>query len=183
MQVAYLSGLSPNADLVETMISSLPPRVDILLTCDWPQGFARELPSSPPSTVNQEWGNELVASCVSAAAPRYHFAASHGIFFSRAPYISPPSNRRATAVATRLICLGAVGTDARWVYACGPTPSAHMSEQELAHAPGATSSPFVKLDVAQMEAALPPMAQPQQSVENVLFKRNRCVKLAVRLCL
>lgn len=68
----------------------LSPRIgvfDMLLTCEWPSGFAKSLPSAPPSPVQVGWGTQAVAQLVTAAAPRYHFCGAQNVFYARPPYV------------------------------------------------------------------------------------------------
>eukprot|EP00698_Gefionella_okellyi_P021936 TRINITY_DN719_c0_g1_i1.p1 TRINITY_DN719_c0_g1~~TRINITY_DN719_c0_g1_i1.p1 ORF type:complete len:551 (+),score=110.61 TRINITY_DN719_c0_g1_i1:123-1775(+) len=175
LQVAYLSGLSPSKQQLDALDRSCFSRqVDVLMTCDWPQNFANELPVPPPLPL-QSWGIESVAQAAHLAAPRYIFCGTHDVFYQRAPYITPPSASRRAAVATRLVTIAALGnTTQKWLYACGPTPAALLSEPELANAPGATASPFApRLSAEEIEAEMARDAPPAYNAEQQQQQRKR----------
>lgn len=131
LKIAFLSGTSTNGDddqndksadhrytqddikaLKSTpMPMSAPPGVDILLTYDWPKDVEKGSKSKiTPSATSQQ-----AAEVAAALKPRYHFAASEGIFFEREPYknitgFGPPDERPADH-ASRFIGMGCALND------------------------------------------------------------------------
>uniref|UniRef100_A0A0R3UBG9 ZP domain-containing protein n=1 Tax=Mesocestoides corti TaxID=53468 RepID=A0A0R3UBG9_MESCO len=58
--------------------------VDLLLTCQWPKFV---VPSDDPiSTKVDDKASVCVAHIAKSVKPRYHFAATNGIFYERKPY-------------------------------------------------------------------------------------------------
>lgn len=89
-------------------------------------------------------GSEAAAELAQVARPRYHFAASGGVFHQRAPYMN--RDLGAGAHATRFIGLAAVGNagKAKWAHALQVQPAAQMSQAELCTRPeGCSESPYM----------------------------------------
>lgn len=85
---------------------SVPPGVDILLTYDWPKNVEK----GSKSNITPNATSEQIAEVAAALKPRYHFAASEGIFFEREPYKNVtgfgPPNERPAEHASRFIGIG-----------------------------------------------------------------------------
>ena len=133
-------------ELAKGDLESLAGDVDLLLTCEWPDGVLRALPADQASVPGMQ-----PAACAAAAAdlaalarPRYHFAGGQGVFYARAPYASPDLG--AGPRATRFIGLAHVGNAAKqkFLHALALAPSAAQTPEQLSAVPeGATASPFV----------------------------------------
>ncbi|KAK3835889.1 MAG: CwfJ C-terminus 1-domain-containing protein-like protein, partial [Linnemannia elongata] len=104
--------------------------VDIFLSHEWPVGINKLVgPTLPPTDLPPSTFSHPVANAVSALQPRYHFAASSGKFWERAPY----KNVNGAEHATRFIALGDVGNKnkQRWFYAFNLVPLATVSDDVL----------------------------------------------------
>ncbi len=120
--------------------------VDVLLTSDWPLGFATNVPKqSAPGSLGDlaKVGAGPVAGLADAVCPRYHFVGGrqHALHYQRPPYI----NSRVSHV-TRLISIAPVGNEAKQksMYAVQVQPAASLPRAELEAVPAdATASPFV----------------------------------------
>ncbi|KAF9144130.1 hypothetical protein BGX30_013668 [Mortierella sp. GBA39] len=118
--------------------------VDIFLSHEWPVGIDKLVgPTLPPPTdLPPSTFSHPVANVVSALQPRYHFAASSGKFWERAPY----KNVNGAEHATRFIALGDVGNKnkQRWFYAFNLVPLATVSDDVLKASvtPATTDSPL-----------------------------------------
>ncbi|RHY84040.1 hypothetical protein DYB26_015022 [Aphanomyces astaci] len=111
LHVAFLA----DPEAVQSFRSALTAQpVDLLITTDYPQGFdqlvsVEQIPSSLQRSI---------AEAVEMAVPRYHIAATHGLFYQRLPYVT---THGATRRVTRFIGLGQVGVspdkDKKWMHA------------------------------------------------------------------
>jgi len=75
--IAFISGILTSPAPV------LPTEVDILLTHEWPKDIQHLSSNKISSNVV---GSKFVADLAMYVRPRYHFAASEGIFLQREPY-------------------------------------------------------------------------------------------------
>ncbi|KAG0287303.1 hypothetical protein BGZ96_008780 [Linnemannia gamsii] len=118
--------------------------VDIFLSHEWPVGINKLVgPTLPPPTdLPPSTFSHPVANAASALQPRYHFAASSGKFWERAPY----KNVHGADHATRFIALGDVGNKnkQRWFYAFNLVPLATVPDDVLTASvtPTTTDSPL-----------------------------------------
>ncbi|KAI8373000.1 CwfJ C-terminus 1-domain-containing protein-like protein [Radiomyces spectabilis] len=127
-----------------------PAGVDILLTHEWPGGIETHSALKPASSLAT--CTTSVAQLAAVLKPRYHFAASEGVFYEREPYANAvgfggPEERPADHVS-RFIGLGdALNTSKqRWFYAFNLAPLSTVSADTLKTVPeNTTSSPFVEL--------------------------------------
>ncbi|KAI8362293.1 CwfJ C-terminus 1-domain-containing protein-like protein [Mortierella sp. GBAus27b] len=108
--------------------------VDIFLSHEWPLGITKAgnnstLTTPPPGDLAASTFSHPVAQAANEIQPRYHFAASSGQFWERAPY----KNTNGAIHATRFIALGDVGNKnkQRWFYAFNLVPLANASEDVL----------------------------------------------------
>ncbi|KAG0251811.1 hypothetical protein BGZ95_006806, partial [Linnemannia exigua] len=118
--------------------------VDIFLSHEWPAGINKLVGPTlpPPEDLPLSTFSHPVANAVSLLQPRYHFAASSGKFWERAPY----KNVHGAEHATRFIALGDVGNKnkQRWFYAFNLVPLANVGEDVLKASvtPTTTDSPL-----------------------------------------
>jgi hypothetical protein len=128
--------------------------VDALFTNQWPRGVtaALELPGGagagaaapPPRNPTRSSGTVTVAAVM--LRPRYHFAASEGVAWSRAPYSS-----QCAAHATRFVALAPVkmtkaAPAEKFLHALKISPMAGMGAAALgAVPPGTTRDPFASI--------------------------------------
>ena len=81
--------------------------VDLLLTCQWPRFI---VPSYDPLSEKVADQTSLcVAHIANSVKPRYHFAASNGIFYERKPYRNHRVLQEREKLVTRFIALAQVG--------------------------------------------------------------------------
>ncbi|KAJ1820605.1 hypothetical protein LPJ60_003107 [Coemansia sp. RSA 2675] len=119
------------------------PSVDVLLTYDWPYGVestdshssANSAPLAMHSACNK------VSFLSASIMPRYHFAASEGVFYERLPWkysdrIKVGRGQEAVAHFTRFIGLGSVNESERekerWFYAMNVSPLSYASQGKAA---------------------------------------------------
>ncbi|ETW09345.1 hypothetical protein H310_01717 [Aphanomyces invadans] len=138
LHVAFLA--DPSA--VHSFRSALTAQpIDILISTDYPQGFERlvSLEQVPPPL--QHVGLQSVAEAAEIAVPRYHIAATHGLFYQRLPYVT---SHGATRHVTRFIGLGQVGAspdkDKKWMHALNLDVLAPGSAVDIPA--GTTQSPY-----------------------------------------
>ena len=118
--------------------------VDVLLTNQWPRGITAALSSdaSPPQNAARSSGTVTVASAM--LRPRYHFAGTEGVSWTRAPYVS-----QATDYVTRFVALGCVAMQKgapKYLHALKITPMGDMPPAELTQGiDTATRDPFASI--------------------------------------
>jgi hypothetical protein len=116
--------------------------VDLLLTSDWPHHVAAALgaPPSPEAASASAQGAPCVAQLASLACPRYHAAATCGVFYARPPY------RNRAGGTTRFVALAHLGAQPaanKWLHALAVQPAARMSPAQLSAATAdMTASPY-----------------------------------------
>lgn len=115
--------------------------VDIFLSHEWPAGITKLVGGTTPAAPTDlplSTFSHPVANAVSMLQPRYHFAASSGQFWERAPY----KNVHGAEHATRFIALGDVGNKnkQRWFYAFNLVPLATVTEDVLKASVTATTT-------------------------------------------
>ena len=117
--------------------------VDVLITFDWPQRIT-DLSNVAANLnfVSKQVGVPPLALLVSEVVPRYHFAASEGLFFEREPFFIQQS-----VYSTRFIGLGGFGATnkERWHYAVNITPLSSIDAEQLKAKPKVfTANPLVQ---------------------------------------
>ena len=169
LRVAFLGGVRPTKRAADRTIAAAGDTgVDVLLTCGWPNGFARHvppalLPSLPAgSPILPAAGNAAVARVAAAVKPRYHFVGQYGVHYARPPYgNAPPSGVTGgaggeagvsgegggEAFTTRLVALGNVNTDGnkatKYLHAVSIVPAVACDTGTLLAAPaGTTPNPY-----------------------------------------
>ncbi|KAL7061834.1 hypothetical protein AAHC03_0833 [Spirometra sp. Aus1] len=117
--------------------------VDLLLTCQWPKYVV------PPNDKIFDSVDALSSLAMShiaqAVKPRYHFAASTGLFYERKPYRNHRVLQEKTRHVTRFIGLAEVANkeNLKYLYALKVTPVEKMPPSELlAQPPDATDNPY-----------------------------------------
>lgn len=126
---------------------------DLFLSNEWPKDMHHFLPETDMETfrsigVGMGSGSQAVTNLCTAVRPRYHFAASKGVFFQRAPYRNDCNQEGLPSPCTRFISLGKVSTskdkDKKWLHALSLEPIIHLSTSEVADEPsGVTDCPYV----------------------------------------
>ncbi|CAO3694451.1 unnamed protein product [Rhizopus microsporus] len=170
IKIAFLSGVQPKEeqeenkdndthytkDMVDKLCqtklpATLPPGVDILMTCEWPKNI-KEL-SAVSVDMDDSKASLYVSQVAAALKPRYHFAASQNVFYEREPYKNILSglggrDERLAKHATRFIGLGdAFNTEKqRWFYAFNLVPMSQAPSEALETVPeNTTECPFSSL--------------------------------------
>ncbi|KAJ2492990.1 hypothetical protein IWW37_000994 [Coemansia sp. RSA 2050] len=119
------------------------PSVDVLLTYDWPYGVvsADSHSSADSAPLVTHSACNKVSFLSASIMPRYHFAASEGVFYERLPWkysdrIKVGRGQEAVAHFTRFIGLGSVNESERekerWFYAMNVSPLGYASQGKAA---------------------------------------------------
>lgn len=115
--------------------------VDALFTNQWPRGITAATNPGPARKPDTASGTIAVAAAM--LRPRYHFAGSEAMAWSRTPYRS-----QAALHVTRFVALGPVilTKGEKFLHALKLSPMAEMSQAELEAAPPAcTRDPFASI--------------------------------------
>ena len=148
LNIAYISGKSgkDSGDMESAIVQQASGlNVDLLLTCDWPEQFHRnleqaDLPNVDMSAIQTHHCSPVVARLINAVKPRYTIAASADVYYVRRPFIMTTTG--AADTVGRLVCLGAVGENKdpgrRWIHALVLAGG----EQTVSIPGDATMSPF-----------------------------------------
>ncbi|GAB6026563.1 hypothetical protein CHUAL_012979 [Chamberlinius hualienensis] len=118
--------------------------VDILLSSQWPKLVTNYTNISP--TERKESGSEFVSDVAVQLKPRYHFAATEGIYYERQPYRNHKILAEGAKQVTRFIALSKVGNPSKqkWLYAFSIIPMTKIDRKELIKQPeDVTECPYV----------------------------------------
>eukprot|EP00906_Rhabdomonas_costata_P030401 RCo042960 len=136
--------------------------VDLLLTAEWP----KNLLSTVPQPVTFSGGSGPIAGLVKALQPRYHFAASENLFFSRPPYRNPD-----VPYPTRFFGLAGVSDSSdkhkKWLYAMNISPVREVGLRSFVEGSGeeVTDNPFSLESIQRKELQTQQMVKRQREAE------------------
>ncbi|ETV88427.1 hypothetical protein, variant [Aphanomyces astaci] len=162
LHVAFLA----DPEAVQSFRSALTAQpVDLLITTDYPQGFDQLVSVEQIPSSLQRVGLQSIAEAVEMAVPRYHIAATHGLFYQRLPYVT---THGATRRVTRFIGLGQVGAspdkDKKWMHALNLDVFSSSASVEIPA--GTTQSPFEATKRQRQDStAFQPRKRPGLSAE------------------
>nr|CDS26941.1 CWF19 protein 1 [Hymenolepis microstoma] len=117
--------------------------VDLLLTCQWPKFILSS--NDPLEEVTKDQASLCVSHIANSVKPRYHFAATSGVFYERKPYRNHRVLQEKEKLVTRFIALANVGNkgNAKYLYALKVKPVDKMTLSELvAQPPDVTENPY-----------------------------------------
>jgi len=153
LKIAYLSGKegvqSSPCNFTQEECQNLQilaknePGIDILLTAQWPFGITTGTPMAAESAKLN--ASKLISQLALLMKPRYHFCGLEGIHFERQPYRNHKVLAESAVHTTRFIGLSKVGNPlkAKWLYAFGMIPFAHIDKLELLKSGGdVTDCPY-----------------------------------------
>ena len=131
--------------------------VDALFTNQWARGITQGVPADVSARPENPSGTITVASAM--LRPRYHFAGTEGLAWSRVPYAS-----QAAAHVARFVALGKVSLvkgGAKFLHALKIAPMATMAAAELETTPpGTTRDPFAAISAGLIKGGAPKRALP-----------------------
>ncbi|KAJ1672759.1 hypothetical protein EV182_006561, partial [Spiromyces aspiralis] len=127
---------------------------DILVSYNWPSGVTRlsKIPLSSPNDAPSRSG--LVANACQLLKPRYHFAASEGVYYEREPwdYGADVKIGGLHRHYTRFIGIGGFKNPtikSKWLYAVNVVPLCFVAEGKMSEVPtptGCTRCPLGDID-------------------------------------
>eukprot|EP01012_Entosiphon_sulcatum_P011400 TRINITY_DN16915_c0_g1_i1.p1 TRINITY_DN16915_c0_g1~~TRINITY_DN16915_c0_g1_i1.p1 ORF type:complete len:527 (+),score=65.35 TRINITY_DN16915_c0_g1_i1:22-1581(+) len=139
--------------------------IDILLTAEWPKNVL--------STIGKDTafsgGSPVIAGLAKRLAPRYHFAATEGIFYARVPYKNVDALH-----STRFIGLSSINGSTekhkKWLYALNINPMSNDPTLCIQVTEDTTPNPFI-IDLKTAPDKRPRQGDPLQVSENGISGR------------
>ncbi|CEM04589.1 unnamed protein product [Vitrella brassicaformis CCMP3155] len=147
--------------------------IDLLVTSEWPQAIDGRLPAEDKSALDELLPSDKRAQCSSPTvsrvafhlSPRYHIAATSGVFYQRPPYDT------LRGYPCRFISLGGVGSPpgkaTKWLHAIKITPGSSLLPADLNQLPSpCTPNPFLDT-FRDLQPPPPPTERPERPAKRM----------------
>ncbi|VEL29607.1 unnamed protein product [Protopolystoma xenopodis] len=127
--------------------------IDLLLTTQWPLNVSNKVPNFP-ANIKPNFASSSMSRLASLMRPRYHFAASEGVFYERPPYRNHRVLQEKATNVTRFIGLAKVknSENLKYLYALKLVPLEQMKREDvILQPPDTTENPYIMMDFKATE--------------------------------